>query len=138
VTNPPKSGKTCGGFFIPNEKGHPEGWPNKNQIFCILSLLRTYKVYTMLPINITYNNARRLTNIQDHKVDFLAVESFEFDSAVVLLDNREYYGEDRFQAIGFIGIRLYFLVYTVRGDALHIISLRKATKKEEKLYVSST
>lgn len=36
---------------------------------------------------------------------------------------------------GVIGDRLYCVVFTQRGDSMHIISMRKANKREAKSYV---
>jgi uncharacterized DUF497 family protein len=51
-----------------------------------------------------------------------------------MIDDREDYDESRYIAIGFIGMRLCVLVFTEREDTVHIISLRKATRTEEKHY----
>ena len=56
------------------------------------------------------------------------------DTALIRQDRRWDYGEDRFQAVGLIGNRLFFLVFTVRGQTLRVISLRLANKKEKALY----
>lgn len=45
------------------------------------------------------------------------------------------YREDRFRATGFIGNRIYRLVYTMRGTMVWVISLRSATKQERDDYV---
>jgi uncharacterized DUF497 family protein len=42
---------------------------------------------------------------------------------------RREYGERRFQGLGRIGQRLHVAVITLIGDALHVISLRKANRK---------
>jgi len=39
--------------------------------------------------------------------------------------------EERFIALGLIGERLHSLVFTVRGNAVRVISLRKANRREE-------
>lgn len=44
------------------------------------------------------------------------------------------YGEARFIVLGYIVDRLYSMVFTVRGDMLRVISLRKANKREVKRY----
>jgi hypothetical protein len=52
----------------------------------------------------------------------------------VVEDTRNDYGEPRFQALGFIEGRLHMLVFTPRVDETHVISLRKANKREVKRY----
>jgi uncharacterized protein len=46
--------------------------------------------------------------------------------ALEWLDARENYGEDRYAAIGMAGRRLLFVAYTMRGEAIRIISARGA------------
>jgi uncharacterized DUF497 family protein len=57
-----------------------------------------------------------------------------FDTAIYVPDDRYDYGEDRTQALGLIGGRLHMLVFTMRGEVLRAISLRKANPKEVKCY----
>lgn len=45
-------------------------------------------------------------------------------------DARRDYGEVREIGVGVIGERLYCVVFTQRGDAMHVISLRKAADSE--------
>ena len=52
-------------------------------------------------------------------------------------DHRRVYGEDRVAAIGYIGLRLFFVVFVDRAEARRIISLRKANKREEKRYAET-
>ena len=46
----------------------------------------------------------------------------------------EIYDERRFQALGLVGERLHVMVFTHRADKAHVISLRKANKREVKRY----
>ncbi len=54
----------------------------------------------------------------------------DFETALIRLDLRRDYGEPRFMALGTIGHRLYHLVFTLRGDRIRVISLRKAIRRE--------
>jgi uncharacterized DUF497 family protein len=60
--------------------------------------------------------------------------AFEWDNALIVEDTRTDYGERRFQALGFIDGRLHVLVFTPRAANTHVISLRKANKREVKRY----
>ncbi|WP_232733680.1 BrnT family toxin [Burkholderia pseudomallei] len=51
------------------------------------------------------------------------------------VDDRRDYSEVREVGFGVIGDRLYCVVFTQRGDSMHIISMRKANKREAKSYV---
>jgi uncharacterized DUF497 family protein len=70
-------------------------------------------------------------------VDFAVIVDFEWETALVWPDIREDYGELREVALGFIGARLYIVVFVERDDVVRMISLRKATKKETKFYAES-
>lgn len=52
----------------------------------------------------------------------------------VRVDERFDYGEERLVAYGYVSGRLFVCVYTVRGDVLRIISVRKANDKEALKY----
>ena len=52
-------------------------------------------------------------------------------------DTRWDYGEDRYQMLGAIGGRVFFVAYTIRGTVLRIISARKANQREVDDYENS-
>jgi uncharacterized DUF497 family protein len=52
-------------------------------------------------------------------------------------DTRWDYGEDRYQLRAAIEGRIYFVVYTIRGTVIRIISARKANQREEDDYENS-
>jgi uncharacterized DUF497 family protein len=82
-----------------------------------------------------WDEAKRRANIAKHEVDFAVMRDFDWETALVTVDDREDYGELREVALGFIGVRLHTLVFTMRGDNLvRVIMLRKATAKEVKRY----
>jgi uncharacterized protein len=45
-------------------------------------------------------------------------------------DQRRDYGEVRMKAVGQVGLDVLVVIYTVRGDAIRIISARRANRKE--------
>lgn len=91
-------------------------------------------VGTINIVKITYDPTKDAANIKDRDLPFdLAVE-LDWASAVIIEDTRKDYGERRFRVFGYIGERLYALVFTPRGDAVHVISFRKANGREIKRY----
>ncbi len=71
-------------------------------------------------------------------MDFADSVDFDFDTALLEIDDREDYGECREIALGWCGLRLCFLVFVRRGDdQMHVISFRKATKQELRRYAES-
>ena len=49
-------------------------------------------------------------------------------------DLRQSYGEDRMRLYGRVEGRLFVIVYTRRGEAVRIISARKANRRERRRY----
>jgi uncharacterized DUF497 family protein len=56
-----------------------------------------------------------VNNREKHRVDFAEGEGFDWESALVIPDARADYAEPRYRAMGFIGRRLYALVFTLRS-----------------------
>lgn len=82
-----------------------------------------------------WDETKRESNIRKHGVDFRAMSAFEWEEAVERFDDR--HEEARWIAIGFIGLRLHVVAYTVRGDNARVISLRKAQPREIRDYAKS-
>lgn len=78
--------------------------------------------------------AKAKENLRKHRVAFADAERFEFDTALIGIDDDLAYGEERLKAYGFIGDWLHVMIYVERADALRIISLRKATRQEIGVY----
>jgi uncharacterized protein len=53
---------------------------------------------------------------------------------VTFVDNRFEYGEERFVTLGLLAGRLVAIAHAQRGDATRIISMRKANRREQKIY----
>ena len=81
-----------------------------------------------------WNGAKRKSNLSKHGVDFAAVEFFLWEDALVIEDSRKNYGERRFLAFGPMGARLHCMVFSVRGENIRVISIRKANSREVKRY----
>lgn len=75
-------------------------------------------------------------NVQKHSVWFSDADAFEWGTALVKHDDRKY-PETRFKAIGYIGMRLYLMVFCFREVSVRIISLRKANRREVKEYAET-
>ncbi|TAN46351.1 MAG: BrnT family toxin [Rhodospirillales bacterium] len=87
---------------------------------------------------LTWDEVKRARNIAKHGVDLADAEGFDFAKAIVAIDDRADYGEVREVAVGFIGERLHVLVFTRRGGDIHVISLRKANRRECSRYETET
>jgi uncharacterized protein len=69
-----------------------------------------------------WDEAKRLTNLRKHGIDFM-VE-----------DDRYSYTEQRFVTFGLLQGRVVAVVHTNRDGLTRIISARKATKYEQRIY----
>lgn len=88
------------------------------------------------PRRFSCDPAKNARNIRERGIDLVeGAKAFDFATAVIAVDDRKDYGEKREVAAGFIGPRLHTLVFTMRGDACHVISLRKANRREIRSYV---
>lgn len=80
---------------------------------------------------ITYDPNKRLATLRNRGLDFeRAAEVFDGD-VLDWPDERFDYGEPRIVTIGFLDGRMVVVVWTARGDARHIISMRKANAREQ-------
>lgn len=85
-------------------------------------------------MQIEYDPAKNERNIRERGLSFERAADFDFDRALYRLDDRGDYGERRIRALGYIGDYLYSLVYTMRGEVLRVISLRRANRREVRVY----
>jgi hypothetical protein len=79
-------------------------------------------------------------NERDHRVSFDEAKEVFFDpNAVDRFDPDHSIEEARYNIIGFSSRRLLFVVYTERADGvIHLISARKAAKRNRKDYEQSS
>jgi uncharacterized DUF497 family protein len=84
--------------------------------------------------DVSFDPAKDQRNIASRGISFEAAEQFEWDSALIAEDLRKEYGERRFQALGLIAGRLHVMVFTPRAGKVHVISLRKANRREARRY----
>ena len=79
-----------------------------------------------------WDDNKAASNLCNHGVSFESIVDFAWDEATIIEDQRNDYGEHRWIAYGPIGERLHCLVFTVRGEHIRVISLRKANSREVK------
>jgi uncharacterized protein len=83
---------------------------------------------------ILYDEAKRLVTLPARGLD-MADAGAVFDHALLTIDDNRYdYGEDRFMTAGYLDGRMVIVVWTWRGAARRIISLRKANEREQEAY----
>ena len=82
----------------------------------------------------TWDPAKDRANRIEHGIGLDEAKRLDWPSAIFEVDFREDYGELREIALAFMGVVLHNLVFTTRGGATHVISLRKASKPEMRYY----
>lgn len=82
-------------------------------------------------MEISYDPVKREITLQERELDFA-------DAALVFAgrtyereDDRFDYGETRIITVGFLRERMVVLVWTLRGETRHVISMRKANEREQ-------
>ena len=92
-------------------------------------------VGTISHMKVTFDQKKDELNIGKHRISLNDANVIRWDTLKAEVDNRRNYGETRYTGFAFIDDRLYCVVFTVRDDALRIISLRKANDREFDRYV---
>ncbi len=82
----------------------------------------------------TWDTAKNERNVAERGIPFSLAEEMDWSSALIAEDTRKMYSERRYQAMGFIGEDLHMLVFTPRDGAVHVISLRRANRRERTRY----
>ncbi len=85
-------------------------------------------------MKITFDLKKDAANVKKHGVSLRLSCEIDWGNLAAVHDDRVDYGEDRYSGTALIARRLYVVVFTIRDDALRVISLRKATRLEIKRY----
>lgn len=83
-----------------------------------------------------WDETKRKSNIKKHGIDFLEAPMIFSGNTLTIEDDRYDYGEVRFVTFGVLCDRVVSVIHTETEDTIRIISIRKATKNEEKEYFS--
>jgi uncharacterized DUF497 family protein len=85
-------------------------------------------------MHIEFDREKDLINIRKHGISLAMAEKLDWDAADCWVDSRYEYGELCMTCFAFLGLTVYHVTYVERGGVYRIISLREATKKEERVY----
>lgn len=89
-------------------------------------------------MEIEFDPAKDEANQSKHGISLSAVSEMDFTEAKIVEDLRFDYGEERFLAYAPIKGRLHVLYFTMRGDVMRPIGLRKANKRERDRFEPSS
>lgn len=78
-----------------------------------------------------FDEEKRLRTLDQRGLDFAHAARLFDGEELTLPDDRADYGEDRFFTVGFLDGRMVLTVWTPRGEARRIISMRKCNAREQ-------
>ena len=87
-----------------------------------------------MAMKLEWDEAKARANLRKHGVSFDEAARFEFDTALIGIDDDLPYGEERLKAYGFIGRRLHVMIFVERVNMIRVISLRMASSVEKRTY----
>jgi len=94
-----------------------------------------------MAVRFEWDPVKAAANLTKHGITFdMAREVFKDTRAVVEIDDRQDYGEERLIRIAMVGLRYLFVIYTERVDSdngdeiIRIVSARRATSYERRTY----
>ncbi|MDR3049014.1 MAG: BrnT family toxin [Elusimicrobiota bacterium] len=87
-----------------------------------------------------WDENKRMSNLKKHGLDFADARMvFEDINSILIFDDRQDYGEERFRTIGKNKKELLTaVIHTDRNKKTRIISFRLATKLERRLYYGNS
>jgi uncharacterized DUF497 family protein len=89
-------------------------------------------------MEIIFDPNKDKVNSRKHQgISLNLANNIEWDTLWAKEDKRMNYGEKRMIGYAYIGLRLFCVIYTDRGNYRRIISLRKANKRELKRYAEA-
>ncbi len=84
---------------------------------------------------VEFDEAKREATLRVRGLDMARAEDVFAESTLTVEDDRRRdYGERRFITVGFLDGAMVVIVWTPRGDARRIISMRKANERGRELY----
>jgi len=85
-------------------------------------------------MKITFDQAKRDRVFADRGLAFEDAAVVFVGETITVEDRRVAYGETRYQTVGFLFGRMVMVVWTPRGAARHVISMRKCNAREKAIY----
>ena len=82
-------------------------------------------------MEISFDPAKRAKTLFERGFDFARADEVFRGRTYDRIDDRIDYGEERVITAGHLDGRMVVLVWTARGDARHVISMRKANEREQ-------
>lgn len=87
-------------------------------------------------MGLTFDPVKRAKTLAERHLDFADAEEVFSGLTSTATDDRQDYGEARFITVGYLRGRFVVLVWTERGSARHVISMRYGHEREERRWRS--
>ncbi len=85
-----------------------------------------------------FDPAKSAANKEKHGIDFVEAQALWLDEGLeVVLSKSHMTDEERFLAVGRLSGKHWTAICTLRGEAIRIISVRRARKEEVEYYEDS-
>ncbi len=85
-------------------------------------------------MRIEWDGNKRQTNLKKHGLDFINAAKVFSGPTFTLPDNRFDYDEERFITIGMLDTDVIVIAHTESEDIIRVISMRKGTPNEQKIF----
>lgn len=85
-------------------------------------------------MELDFDEEKRQLTLLKRGLDFADAGQIFDGTEFTWIDDREDYGEKRFNTFGFLGERLVAVTWTIRDEMRRIISMRKANDREQARY----
>ncbi len=85
-------------------------------------------------MRIAFDPAKREWTLRERGLDFVEAALVFAEVTIDIPDLRRDYGEPRINSVGYLRGRMVIVCWTPRGDARHIISMRRANDREKARY----
>jgi hypothetical protein len=82
-------------------------------------------------MKITFDPVKRASTLTDRSLDFADAAEVFAGKVLNIPDERRDYGEPRIITVGSLRGRMVIVVWTPRGNARHVFSMRKANDREK-------
>ncbi len=89
-------------------------------------------------MDITCDPNKNQHNIEARGLSCDLVANFDFETAVIWVDERKQYPEVRYSALGRLDGRVHSVIFTETAGGIRVISFRKANQREVQRYEQET
>ncbi|MDP2149526.1 MAG: BrnT family toxin [Parvibaculum sp.] len=85
-------------------------------------------------MELEYDDEKRALTLEHRGLDFAHADKLFEGMTLTIEDDRIDYGESRYQTVGQLDGKIVMVVWTPRGEARRIISMRECNAKEREAY----